>query len=336
MNYQCLSKQVFSEGDYALVPIRHEDRYLIMQWRNDQMYHLRQNEPLTCEVQDAYFEQVVAKLFEEDQPKQLLFSLLYKNTCIAYGGLVHIDWVNRNAEVSFLLNNQLSHAFVLYWVKFLRMLKGIAFQELPLKKIYTYAYDIRPEVYKAVEASGFSVEARLKSHAFINEDYKDVVIHSLFYEDLKDDLTLRIATIKDCELFYEWATESEVRKNSTNSEMFSYSSHKKWFKEMLKSSTTKLYIGEVQNRKIGQVRLEYLNGGLYLIGFSVANKERSKGYGFKLLAQVLSLYPERNYQAFVKDINLRSLNLFEKLGFERIGESLIHENHIEFRSPEAK
>lgn len=35
--YQALNNQVLERGDYKLVPIRHEDRYKIMQWRNGVM-----------------------------------------------------------------------------------------------------------------------------------------------------------------------------------------------------------------------------------------------------------------------------------------------------------
>jgi hypothetical protein len=45
-----------------------------MKWRNDQIYHL-QNKPLTEEDQVRYFEAVVKRLFEEQQPNQLLFFL---------------------------------------------------------------------------------------------------------------------------------------------------------------------------------------------------------------------------------------------------------------------
>lgn len=65
-NYKCLTKQEFSSGEYKLVPIRFEDRYKIMKWRNEQIYHLRQKEPLTIDQQDAYFENVVAKLFDKE------------------------------------------------------------------------------------------------------------------------------------------------------------------------------------------------------------------------------------------------------------------------------
>jgi hypothetical protein len=105
--YKVLNKQVYCFGEYFIVPIRIEDRYDIMQWRNKQMYHLRQAEPLTKAKQDDYFENVVTKLLIQQQPKQLLFSFLKGEQCIGYGGLVHINWIDKNAEIPFIMETSL-------------------------------------------------------------------------------------------------------------------------------------------------------------------------------------------------------------------------------------
>lgn len=73
-SYKVLNNQIYSSGNYSIVPIRMEDRFNIMKWRNEQIYHLRQDKPLTPENQDFYFQNVINKLFDEDQPKQILFS----------------------------------------------------------------------------------------------------------------------------------------------------------------------------------------------------------------------------------------------------------------------
>ena len=106
INYKCIDQQTFSDGEYKLIPIRFEDRYDIMKWRNEQMYHLRQTTLLTIEQQDEYFSNVIAPLFDKDHPEQLLFSFFKKDELIGYGGLVHIHWEHRNAEVSFLTKNE--------------------------------------------------------------------------------------------------------------------------------------------------------------------------------------------------------------------------------------
>jgi RimJ/RimL family protein N-acetyltransferase len=176
--YKVLNKQVYSFGEYSIVPIRIEDRYDIMQWRNEQMYHLRQVEPLTKSKQNAYFENVVAKLFEQEQPNQLLFSFLKGEECIGYGGLVHINWVDKNAEVSFVMDTKLeTEGFVKYWGLFLDLIEKVAFYELKLHKIFTYAFDLRPHLYSTLEKCGFYEEARLKEHCFFDGKYIDVIIH---------------------------------------------------------------------------------------------------------------------------------------------------------------
>ena len=105
--YTVLHKQTFAKGAFRLVPLRAEDRFAIMKWRNEQLYHLRQAKPLTIADQDNYFENVVAKLFDQQKPTQILFSFLENGVCIGYGGLVHINWLDKNAEVSFIMNTEL-------------------------------------------------------------------------------------------------------------------------------------------------------------------------------------------------------------------------------------
>ena len=177
--YKVLDKQSFIKSRYSLVPIRFEDRHAIMKWRNEQIYHLRQSKPLTKEDQDAYFENVVAKLFDQDQPNQILFSFLENGVCIGYGGLVHINWIDKNAEVSFIMNTDLEKEYFSdYWKAYLNILKEVAFETLNLHKTYVYAFDLRPHLYDALEKSGYFFDCRLNEHCFYNNEFKDVVIYS--------------------------------------------------------------------------------------------------------------------------------------------------------------
>lgn len=177
--YCVLEKQKFTCGAFSLVPIRAEDRYDIMRWRNDQIYHLRQKEPLTEEEQDRYFSTVVAGLFEQEQPEQILFSMLKDQKCIGYGGLVHINWQDRNAEISFVMNTDLEKEyFGFHWTTYLALLEQVAFDSLDLHKIFIYAFDLRPQLYDVAEAAGFKQEARLRDHKRLDVGFKDVVIHA--------------------------------------------------------------------------------------------------------------------------------------------------------------
>lgn len=181
LKYKCLVQQRFKNGEFELIPIRMEDRFQIMKWRNEQMYHLRQNEILTEEKQTVYFEKIVSKLFELEKPDQILFSFLKNNELIGYGGLVHINWIDKNSEISFLMNTELEKEhFNYYFIEYLKLLDQIAFEELGLHKIYTYAFDLRPHLYSIFENAGFLKEATLKEHCLFQGKYLDVIIHSKF------------------------------------------------------------------------------------------------------------------------------------------------------------
>ncbi|MDG1475903.1 MAG: GNAT family protein, partial [Vicingaceae bacterium] len=122
---------------------------------------------------------LVSKLFNQEQPSQLLFSYLKNDVCIGYGGLVHINWIDKNAEISFIMNTELEKEhFEFHWTTYLELIEELAFFELKLHKIYTYAFDIRPHLYSAIEKSGFVKEAILKDHCLFEGEFKDVVFHS--------------------------------------------------------------------------------------------------------------------------------------------------------------
>lgn len=177
--YSCLNQNEFKALDHKIVPIRYEDRLTIMKWRNEQMYHLRQDKSLTEKSQDDYFNRTVARLFDQEKPNQILFSYLKNDKCIGYGGLVHINWIDKNAEISFVMDTELEGDFFqLHWVNFLNMIETLAFGELDFHKLYVYAFDLRPHLYEVLLASKYFCDAILKEHCYFNERYLDVVIHS--------------------------------------------------------------------------------------------------------------------------------------------------------------
>jgi RimJ/RimL family protein N-acetyltransferase len=309
--YKVLNKQVYSSGEYSIVPIRMEDRYYIMQWRNEQMYHLRQVEPLTEAKQDAYFENVVAKLFDQEQPNQLLFSFLKGEECIGYGGLVHINWVDKNAEISFIMKTALEQdEFEQHWGLFLDLLEQVAFQELKLHKIFTYAFDLRPHLYSTLEKCGFYEEARLKEHCFFNNDYIDVVIHSKINSQIKYEE----ASLKHAKLLFDWTNEKTVRINSLNTESIKWEDHLRWFNEKLDNPYSHIFIYYLNSKPIGQVRLD-LEGQDWLIDYSIDIHFRGRGLGTKILEETVNIETFKRFRAVVKNENKASIYVFKKLGF---------------------
>lgn len=178
-NYKVLSTSVYECESLKLVPVRHEDRFEIMNWRNRQIEYLRQSRPLTEDEQNNYFSNVVASQFEKDNPEQLLFSYLKNNELIGYGGLVHIDWRNKHAEISFLLNpdNNNEISYLTLFSSYLALIEKVAV-EINLNKIFTVGYDLISYRFEPLVGRKYDLDARLKDHKVIDEKPCDVLIYS--------------------------------------------------------------------------------------------------------------------------------------------------------------
>jgi len=318
--YKALNKQVFTSGEFSIVPIRFEDRYLIMKWRNEQIYHLRQNKPLTKEDQNCYFEYVVAKLFDQEKPDQILFSFLKGDQCIGYGGLVHINWIDSNAEISFIIDTSLeSGYFDAHWRLFLRLIEMVGFVELGLHKLFTYAFDLRPNLYTAIESAGFTKEAVLEQHVNFEGNFQNVVIHSKIH----DRPWLRIANIYDTELTFNWASNPQVRQFSFNSNVIAEIEHKEWFEEKIESKNCLYLIFENANEKFGSIRFDFDQSNNAIISYLIDPHFHGKGYGKIILEKGLTFLRSKGYSGlniigYVKAENIASIKIFEKLNFKLI------------------
>ena len=317
-SYICLKQQEYRQGDYSIVPLRYEDRFDIMKWRNEQIYHLRQVCPLTVDDQQRYFDNVVAKLYDNPQPDQILFSYLDNGVCIGYGGLVHINWIDNNAEVSFIMDTRLEKEyFTIHWSNYLTMLKEIAFNDLGLHKIYTYAFDLRPHLYEVLETNGFTREATLKEHCFFNEEYKDVVIHSI-RNDSYQIVNYTDCTIEQLREILALRNDDHVRFWMVNSELISEESHFK-FIEGLKGNSNRLYFAIFKNGILmGTYNLTNEGEGVWERGIIANPIVQGTGQTERWERQILLVLPKydiRLVKAKVKSDNIRSIRYHEKIGY---------------------
>lgn len=317
-SYKVLRKQTYSEGDSSIVPIRFEDRYDIMQWRNEQIYHLRQNKLLTEADQDYYFEHVVSKLFDEEKPHQLLFSYLKNGVCIGYGGLVHINWIDRNAEISFIINTALENtAFDENWNMYLSLIEQVAFTDLGLHKIYTFAFDLRPHLYITLESAGFSKEAVLKEHCYSEDNYIDVIIHSKF-----DQLSLRNLENFDLEQTFQWASDNRVRRYSFSMGAITYEGHREWFNKKLNDKDCLYYILEnTLGAALGSIRVDK-QGAEGIISYLIDPAMQGKGLGRKILkllekSEGVKILGITRLVGYVVPDNLASIRVFERLDYQK-------------------
>jgi RimJ/RimL family protein N-acetyltransferase len=322
--YHCLSQQVFTNQNYSITPIRLEDRFDIMKWRNEQMYHLRQVELLTSENQDNYFKTVVSKLFKEIQPKQILMSFFKNDEFIGYGGLVHINWVEKTAEISFIMNTQLEKTeFALNWGNYLRLIEKLAFNELKLNTIFTYAYDLRPHLYPILEENGFSLKSRLKNHINIDGEDKDVLIHEK--QNVLNTIRLRNSLKSDSDLIFNWSNDELVRSQSYNTNKIELAGHKAWYNDKFQNSNYLFLILEQKNTPFGLVRFT-IEKTSTTIGVLIDKNYRGKGLSIKSIQLACTEYFKLNKQtilAYIKKSNKASVSAFSKAGFKLLREESI-------------
>lgn len=318
-SYSCLKQQEHHIGDCTLVPIQYDDRFLIMKWRNEQVYHLRQNRLLTEDDQQRYFDNVVNGLYDNPQPDQILFSYLEKGVCVGYGGLVHINWTDSHAEISFIMDTQIEAAhFAEHWTNYLSMLRHVAFDDLGLHKIFTYAFDLRPHLYAMLEENGFVREATLRDHCLFNGVYKDVVIHSLWNSSTYDVVNYTDCTVEQHREILRLRNTDGVRQWMVHPEVIAESEHLK-FVGSLKGNSDRLYYAVYKNGVlVGTYNLTNEGDGVWERGIIASPAIQGKGETERWERQILSGLPQRGIRtltAKVKHENLRSLRYHYKLGF---------------------
>ena len=164
-SYHILKSEPYTHKDYTVVSLRPQDIFAVMDWRNSQIDVLRQDKPLTPESQKNYFENTIRPTYSEDQPDLILLSILEKGELIGYGGLVHINWQARRAELSFLTETQRTEDLTTYeqdFSAFLVILKHIAFSELGFQRLSTETFNIRPHVITILADNGFATVANVQ------------------------------------------------------------------------------------------------------------------------------------------------------------------------------
>ena len=178
--YACLPRPCIAHQNYALRTIAPADIELIRQWRNAQMDVLRQQREISPVEQVVYYERQIWPALSDPQPHNLLMAYLQDDRLIGYGGLVHIAWEHRRAEVTFLLDTARTHNLAGYrndLLIFLQLMKTLAFDDLKFQRLFTETFAIRPHHISVLEAADFRHEGTLRQHVIIDGRLVDSLIH---------------------------------------------------------------------------------------------------------------------------------------------------------------
>ncbi|VVN09619.1 hypothetical protein PS662_03782 [Pseudomonas fluorescens] len=188
VRYRVMPTPTLSDGVLDVRAVQPADIEAIRQWRNAQMDVLRQTAPISPEQQARYFAEHVWPQVDSPEPSQVLVALERAGALIGYGGLVHISWPNRRAEISFLLTPDLEQntdELIALFSRFLDLMKRLAFDDLGLRRLCTETFAHRSRHIATLEASGFSCEGRLREHVLVDGEPTDAFAHGLLAVEWK-------------------------------------------------------------------------------------------------------------------------------------------------------
>ncbi|MDC3017571.1 GNAT family N-acetyltransferase [Paracoccaceae bacterium] len=158
----------------------------IRYWRNSQLNILRQKNVISAEEQLKYFKLKVWPEDKKDNPKQTLRAIYVGESFVGYGGLTNISWEHKRAEISFLLDPEISdnqQNFEKYFNAFLRSVTELAFVNYNLQRVYGETYAFRTAVIKILENNGFVREGRLRNNIAFGDNFIDSILHGKLRDD---------------------------------------------------------------------------------------------------------------------------------------------------------
>ncbi|MFW2501332.1 GNAT family N-acetyltransferase [Clostridium diolis] len=135
------------------------------------------------------------------------------------------------------------------------------------------------------------------------------------------EITLERISKEDCDLLFNWANDTEVRKNSFNSDKILYENHIKWFNNKINSDKCSIFILKENRISVGQVRIDIENSTV-IISYSIDKNYRGKGLSVILLSLLEEKIRNNNINikkmvGLVKFDNVASQKAFEALKFDK-------------------
>jgi RimJ/RimL family protein N-acetyltransferase len=140
-------------------------------------------------------------------------------------------------------------------------------------------------------------------------------------EGAREPLVLRPATLEDADLLLAWANDPVTRAAGFNPAPIGLEEHRRWLSRRLASPATRLFVGLLDGRPVGQLRLERGADGLAEISIAIAPEARGRGLGRRLLrggidaARADPALAVAGFIARVRPDNAGSLALFRGAGF---------------------
>ncbi len=143
------------------------------------------------------------------------------------------------------------------------------------------------------------------------------------------DLRIRKVNREDLRLLFDWANDEMVRNNSLSTKKISIEEHTEWFNKRFDSVSAELYILEFNGSPAGLVKFEYDDfESAWIIGYSISRDFRNLGLGKNLLSKGIAALGKLPVVGYVKPENIKSVKIFEGLGFRNDGLQTVRDTPV--------
>ena len=136
------------------------------------------------------------------------------------------------------------------------------------------------------------------------------------------EITLRMATMDDCEAIYKWRNAEETRKYFFDHGLIKWEDHCRWFEDTIRNSDRVLLVGEFHDQKIGVLRYDNV-GEVAVVSLYLLPGTHGQGLGPQLL-RVGTDWVKQNFsdvkriRAEILSSNFSSKRAFEKAEYKEI------------------
>jgi UDP-2,4-diacetamido-2,4,6-trideoxy-beta-L-altropyranose hydrolase len=138
----------------------------------------------------------------------------------------------------------------------------------------------------------------------------------------RDRIHLRRAIPEDCDRVYRWRNHPSARKFSANTKRIDLESHRKWFRQVLRSRKQVLLIAVKEDEAVGVIRFDMdRRNGTATISIYVKPRKHHTGIGTEMMKEgevwLRKRWPSvKRIFATVRKENVVSLRLFKRADFE--------------------
>lgn len=197
-----------------------------------------------------------------------------------------------------------------------------------------FSYLVENKLAKAFTNTTRQLDKFSKDELTIQEKYFDGKQQGRFLKVFQELLlSIRPARPADMMLYFSWSNDTATRKQSFNSDPIPLEDHKVWFHNKLEDPNALLYVLELAQTPVAQVRFE-VKAKVATISYAVDQNYRGRKLGLialqKGIARFKDMHPNvSSIIGYVKNDNIASLKTFEHLNFQATP-ATIYQNTTQF------